>query len=254
MRVVMATGCLLALAACHARPGPETIDGSDEPMGIDLSVWSLQLPTGLGTSPTTISPAMLVSGYTDAYFYVATDGGQAFMDPITGVTTSGSQLCRTELREDSADGQRAAWASTDTNALTVAGAVTLVGGGAADDVTIGQVFNDTDSATLGELQYSSSRGGFQLLYEEAKGTGKALDLQTPVTLGTRYTFTLALTDGVLTVDLDGHQVYTHTLSTAIAAKRFYFKLGDYDQTSTAGAVSITPYTIVEAYGARVVHP
>ena len=269
VRVAIAVECVLAVAACHAGAGSgapadaasvapadaaSEPDGSSAPAGIDFSIWSLQLPTGSGTSPTTIPPATLVGGYTDAYFYVASDGGQAFMDPQTGIATSGSEHCRTELREETTGGQPAAWPSTGSNTLAVAGEVVQVGGGSAGKVTVGQVFNSTDSIPLAELQYSTDLAGFQLLYEEAKGAGTSIDLQTPVALGTRYTFTLALADGVLTVELDGHQVYTHAVSAAIAVKSFYFKLGDYDQTATAGAISTTPYTIVEAFSARVMHP
>jgi hypothetical protein len=254
---------VLALAACHAAPRSQSsVDAAALPAdaasdggpaaAIDFSIWSLQLPTGSGTSPTTIPPSALVAGYADAYFYVAPDGGRAFMDPMTGITTPGSQHCRTELREDTSDGQQAAWASTGTNTLTVSGAVVQVGGGASGHVTVGQVFDGT-GFPLAELQYSTSRGGFELLYEEAKGAGTTIDLKTPVALGARYTFALGLSQGVLTVAIDGQQVYTHTVSAAIAAGSFYFKLGDYDQTATAGPITAVPYTIVEAYAATVVH-
>jgi hypothetical protein len=46
---------------------------------------------------------------------------------------------------------------------------------------------------------------------------------------------------------------THTLSTTILAKTFYFKCGNYEQTATVGAISTTPYSVVENYGIAVVH-
>ena len=220
---------------------------------IDFSIWSLQLPTGTGTSPTTISPAKLAQGYMDAYFYPAADGGQTFMDPATGITTSGSVHCRTEMRESTADGSQAAWASTGTNTMTVTGKVLKVGGGSSGDVTVGQLFNGTDSIPLIEMQYSVGKGGFELLYEEAKGGGSETDLKTPVALNTQYTFSLALSKGVATVSVNGTQVYTHTPSAGTLAKSFYFKFGNYDQTAMAGAISTTPYTVVEAYSVAVVH-
>ena len=94
---------------------------------IDYSIWSLQEPSGSGTSPTTISPSQLVAGYSDAYFYIAADGGQAFMDTQTGITTSGSTHCRTELREVTSSGAQAAWAPSGTNTMDVTGQVTLAG-------------------------------------------------------------------------------------------------------------------------------
>jgi Alginate lyase len=227
--------------------------GGSAPSKIDLSIWSLQLPTGSGTSPTTIPPSQLTAGYTDDYFYLAVDGGETFMDPQTGTTTSGSLHCRTEMREDDASGAQAAWSAAGTNTMTVAGKVIQVGGGSSGHVTVGQVFNGTDSIPLCELSYSTSTGGFESLYEEAKGSGTTTDLNSPVALNTQYTFTLALSNGVLTVAINGKAVYSHTPSAGIAAKKFYFKFGNYDQTATAGAVSTAPYTLVEVYGVSVVH-
>ena len=220
---------------------------------IDYSIWTLQLPIGSGTSPTTISSAQLLVGYSDPYFYLAADGGQTFMDPATGTTTSGSQHCRSEMREAVAGGAQAAWSSSGINTMTVSGKVLKVGGGSAGDVTVGQVFNGTDSIPLCELSYSNSLGGFAMLYEEAKGGGKKTDLKTPVAPGTRYGFTLALSGGVLTVSINGKQVHSQTPSAGTLAKKFYFKFGAYDQTASAGAVSTTPYTVIETYSAAVVH-
>jgi len=222
-------------------------------ISIDYSIWSLQEPSGSGTSPTTISPSQLVAGYSDAYFYIAADGGQAFMDTQTGITTSGSTHCRTELREVTSSGTQAAWAPSGTNTMDVAGRVTLLGGGSSGAVTVGQVFNSNDSIPLCELMYSASVGGFVLLYEEAKGTGTTVDLGTPVALNTPYSFQLSFTNGVLTVSINGTQVYSHTPSSSILSKEFYFKCGDYDQTTSSGAVTTTPYTIVENYSINVVH-
>ena len=220
---------------------------------IDYSIWVLQLPIGSGTSPTTISSKQLTAGFTNEYFYKATDGGQTFMDPATGIATIGSQHCRTEMRESTTGGGQAAWASTGTNTLTVSGKVLKVGGGSSGTVTVGQLFNGTDSIPLIELEYGSSIGGFKLLYEEAKGGGSTTNLNTAVALNTKYTFTLAMTNGVASVSINGKQVYTHTPSADTLAKKFYFKFGNYDQTTAAGAISATPYTIVEAYSADVLH-
>ena len=101
--------------------------------------------------------------------------------------------------------------------------------------------------------YSASVGGFVLLYEEAKGGGTVTDLNTPVALNTPYSFELSLSNGVLTVSINGNQVYSHAPSASILANQFYFKCGNYDQTTTAGEVTTTPYTIVEIYSLNVVH-
>jgi hypothetical protein len=220
---------------------------------IDFSIWQLQLPTGSGKSPTTISPAELLAGFSNAYFYRAPADGQIFMDPATGITTSGSLHCRTELREMTPDGSAAAWPSTGTNTMTASGRILQIGGGASGHVAVGQVFNGTDSIPLCELEYSAKLGGFQVIYEEAKGGGTTTDLKVPVALAAAYTFTLDLSNGVLTVGVDGKAVYTKTPSAAAVAKTFYFKAGDYDQTAAAGPISTTPYTVVEIDAVNVVH-
>jgi Alginate lyase len=222
-----------------ANPGP-----------IDFARWVLQLPTGSGTSPTTISSAQLLAGFSNEYFYAGDDGGQMFMDPATGITTSGSTRCRTEMREQTPGAGSAAWASSGTNTMTVEGKVVKLGGGS---VTVAQVFNADDSIPLCELQYTSGHK-FSLFYEESKGGGGSpTDLKTPVALNTRYTFSLALSAGKLSVSINGKEVYTHTPSAGILSNKFYFKVGNYDQSTSAGTPSKTPYSIVEAYKVDVVH-
>ena len=147
---------------------------------MDFSIWSLQEPNGI-----TIPPSQLADGCSDAYFYKAADGGQVFMDTQTGIATSGSSHCRTELCEMTSSGAQAAWAPSGTNTMDVTGKVTLLGGGSNGKVTVGQVFNNNNSIPLCELMYSAMPqpdavvGGFVLLYQEAKGEGKTYDPQHP---------------------------------------------------------------------------
>jgi len=220
------------------------------PGPIDFAQWTLQLPIGTGTSPTTISSMQLLAGFSNEYFYRADDGGQMYMDPATGITTSGSTRCRTEMREQVPGAGSAGWASSGTNTMTVEGKVVKMGGGS---ITVAQVFNADDSIPLGELQYTSGHK-FTLFYEESKGGGGSpTDLKTSVALNTRYTFSLALSAGQLSVTINGKQVYTHTPSAGILSNKFYFKFGNYDQSTSAGTPSKTPYSIVEAYKVDVVH-
>jgi len=216
---------------------------------IDFSYWVLQLPTGSGTSPTQISSADLLAGFSNAYFYIAPDSGQAYMDPPTGITTSGSTRCRTEMREQDPGGSGAAWPSSGSHSMTVEGAVTKITGG---NVTVGQLFNGSDSIPLIELQYSSGHT-FSLFYEESKGGGNSTNLNTSVALNTHYTFTLAMIDGKASVSINGKQVFTKTPSAGILANKFYFKFGDYDQGTSAGTPTTTAHSIVEVYKVEVVH-
>lgn len=219
------------------------------PGPIDLRYWLLQLPTGTGTSPDQIKPAELIGGYTSAYFYKADDGGYMFMDPAQGITTSGSTRCRTEMREQKLEGGGAAWPSTGTHSMTVEGKVTKLGGGS---IAVGQLFNGTDSIPLCELQYTNSRK-FSLLYEEAKGGGSSTDLKTAVELNTRYSFVLAMVEGELRVSINDKQVYSKKPSAGILDNSFYFKFGNYDQSTSAGTPTTTPHSIVEVYKVDLVH-
>jgi hypothetical protein len=219
------------------------------PGPIDFRQWVLQLPTGSGTSPTTIKSAELMVGYEDDYFYLGDDGGQMFMDPKQGVTTSGSTRCRTELREQKVEGGNAAWPSSGTHTMTVEGKVVKLGNGS---IAVAQLFNSTDSIPLGELQYTTGNE-LMLFYEEAKSAGTTYNLNTSVPLDTRYTFSLAMIDGVLIVSINGKQVFTKTPSAGIRDNAFYFKVGNYDQSTSRGTPDTTPYSIVEAYTVNVLH-
>ncbi len=218
---------------------------------LSYSNWALQLPTGSGNSPTTISSSKL-SGYANSpYFYQASDGGQIFMDPQHGITTQGSQHPRTEMRESTSSGGQAAWASSGTNTLKVQMKVIKVGNDG--NVCIGQVFNGTDSITLGELQYNGSHR-LKLFYEEAKGKGETpVDLGVTVAANTKFTYELGLSQGKLTVKINDKTVYTRTPSSSILKKKFYFKYGAYDQTATKGSPTKTVYTQVEVYSASLTH-
>lgn len=217
---------------------------------IDYHIWSLQQPDG-----STISSSQLVSGYSSKYFYTASDGGQAFMDPKTGATTSGSSHPRSEMREQTTSGSNAAWSWSGTNTMTNTAAITLQGGGSSGATTIGQIFNSTDSIPLVELEYqanANSKGGnFKILYEEAKGAGTYTELSTKAALGSKFTYEMSLSGGVASVKINGSQIFSKTPS--FSGKKFYFKTGNYDQTATSGSVSTTPYTIVELYSVSVVH-
>ena len=228
-----------------AEPSDGAVAPTDGPPPlIDYSIWQLQLPIGNG-SPMTVGPKELPT-FSNAYFYKAEDGGQIFMDPATGVTTANSQHPRTEFREMLPGGSAAAWMASGTNTMTVKGKVLM-----GSSVTVAQVFNGGGSITLAELQYSS--GGFTLFYEEARGQGGSTGLGNAVPLNTPYTFTMSLTKNVLTVSINGKQVYSHTPSGGTLSSRFYFKVGNYDQTTSRGAASTTPQSIVEVYSAEVVH-
>jgi hypothetical protein len=172
-----------------------------------------------------------------------------FMDPKQGVTTSGSTRCRSELREQKLEGGNAAWPSNGTHSMTVEGKVVKRGSGS---IAVAQLFNSTDSIPLCELQYTTGNK-LMLLYEEAKGAATMYNMNTTVALDTRYSFSLAMVDGQLIVGINGKQVFTKTPSAGIRDNDFYFKVGNYDQSTSRGTPDTTPYSIVEVYKVDVVH-
>lgn len=208
---------------------------------VDLSKFSLQQPNG-----STISASSLTSGYSSAWFY-STSEGKAFMCPQYGSTTSGSQHTRSELRENNT------WSWSGTNTLGGTCKITKQNGSC---LTVAQVFNSTDSIPLCELMFTkntnSAGGNLQLLYEEAKGEGKNIYLSKTVSLGQKFSYKLQLIDGKLQVTISDQVVYTKTPS--YSGKKFYFKAGNYDQSSSSGTVSTTPYSIVEYSNLYISHP
>jgi hypothetical protein len=255
-RLALAAVCLLSIAGCGAGGRVNYGKSSTKPSTaayIQQNIWELQLPTGSGHSLDTIPPDSLPS-FSDDYYFTADDGGQIFMDPVHGTTSSGSKHPRTELREVDSSGSHVEWSASGSNTLTVTGQVLQVGGGAKGRVTVGQVYNGTDSIPLFELEYSNAAGGFVGVYEEAKGGASGLiDLNTPVDLNSQYRFLLDLSNNQLTVTINGNQVYWTSPSDAVINNGFYFKAGAYDQTATAGPVSTDVYTEIENYSIDVVH-
>jgi len=133
-----------------------------------------------------------------------------------------------------------------TNVMTVTNKVVKNSG-----ITIDQVFNGSDGITLAELQYSTN--GFTLFYEEARSQGQSTNLGNRTALDTRYTFTMEFSKNVLVVILNGRQVFMRTPSAGILASKFYFKAGNYDQTTSRGTPGTTAHSIVEDYSIVVVH-
>lgn len=192
---------------------------------LTLSGWTLQLPNNTQTSA--------VNSDHKPWYY--TNGGsRVFADPSSGITTGGSQHCRTEMREV------ATFKASGTNTITVTGKITK----GASGITIGQVFNDDDSIPLAELEYTG--GKFGVLYEEAKGGGKMTTLNGSVSIGQQYSYTLSLTKGVLKITTSTGGSFTKTPSSKVSGNKFYFKVGNYDQKSgKASSVSSTIRSTVE---------
>jgi len=214
-----------------------------------MSYWQLQLPTGTSGDPTTITSAQLQGGYTSEYF--STDsktGALDFYSPETGcVTTPNSKHCRSELQEIApgpTSTASASWSSSGTNVLTATLAVTAVSG----SVVIGQIHPiESDTVRpLCELFYSSS-GSLALGVEATTAGGDEKDTTVgSVPVGTKFTYVLSFTKGVLSISINGGPQQTFSVgSSFLSSFGYYFKAGAYGQGSAADSVSF--------YGLSITH-
>jgi len=211
----------------------------------DLSGWELQLPIGSKDNPQLVENP---TNFRDVYFYVDTDGSLTFMDPRTGVTTSGSLHPRSELREVTSG-----WSARGKNTMTATVAVPTV----PSKVTIGQVFQapNAPSKPLLELQYEAS-GQLVLLLEKtnegsAGGGAKFYDVGT-VAKGQKFQYAISLSNDEIAISINS-QTSTFALPPSFVGEKFYFKWGDYDQTATAGPESTATGTVVKFYANQVTH-
>jgi hypothetical protein len=242
-------GAATSSSTTSSSSGGGTLNPSVSPGGnFDLSGWELQLPIGSTSAPQIVPGSQLAgpNGFSDIYFQTdKTDGAMTFMDPTTGVTTSGSLHPRSELREVTNG-----WSTTTNNVETVTLAVPTV----PDHVAIGQIFQapPAPSKPLLELQYVKG-GVVQVLLESTNQGGSSTTTKVgSVTDGSKFTYQLSLTGTTIQISIDGAAT-TFMLPATFVGETFYFKCGDYDQTAVAGTPGTMPGTIVKVYALSVQH-
>jgi hypothetical protein len=212
----------------------------------DLSNWQLQLPIGSAGSPTTISQPQLAT-FTDPYFFTdPNDGAMSFFTPENGVHTANSSFPRSELRELKPGGD---WPLTGTHTQTA----TLIVHDTLAHVAIGQIHignggTPTSTKPLLELFYYST-GAINLLLETSPAGGGPETLITTVPLGTKFSYTIKVVGNALTIIVNG-VTKTFTIDSSYNSERFYFKAGDYLQTTGS---SSTVGAHVSFYALKVVH-
>lgn len=200
---------------------------------LDLSDWSLTLPTGEEGSPDEVRQPELAT-YRDTWFRV--DGtGVAFTANAGGATTENSGYPRSELRERTGS-ERAAWSNTDgVHVLSVRQAVTALPT-AKPDVVTAQIHDGDDDVVEIRLE------GARLLAEFDDGDG-SVELDPDYRLGTPYDLEIVAADGRVRVSYNGVQGADLPLS----GDDWYFKVGSYVQSNpergeapdTVGTVVVT---------------
>jgi len=208
----------------------------------NLTNWELMLPTGSAGSPTIISQPQL-NTFTDAYFYTdTTDGAMTFFTPENGVHSTNSSFPRSELRELAPGGD---WPLTGTNIQTA----TLKVEDTIAHVSIGQIHignggTPTSTKPLLELfcyaqDSTHQNGDIYLLLETNPSGGGTEHFITNVPIGQKFSYTIkTVGSNALTIIVNG-VTQTFTIDPSYSAEHFYFKAGDYLQTtgtsSTIGA-------------------
>ncbi len=205
-----------------------------------LDNWALQDPTGQTLRGSYREP------FKDKpwFYYDSAEGSYIFAVPRTGYTTPHSQHVRCELRQLS-HGKPAAWNLTKDHELSFSGMVTQLAGGSRGRTTLAQIFDASRGKPLTELEFGS--GKLLLLVETTpKGGSSVLYPLAFVPLGQRYSLKLGLSRGKLWAQVSGQAPLELSLASSFLQDKFYFKLGNYDQTSRAGPLG-PPETVVKVF-------
>lgn len=231
------------LAICLAGAGARALDPGLPPGGnFDLSHWKLQLPTASGSltcsagSVDEKTPAQLVAGFTNTYFYTGADGAMVFWAPSDGATTSGSTNPRSELREMIHPSSSASnWFAWGTHILDAQCKVLQVSTapGSQKKVIIGQIHGYSGAALpTVKLQYNNGtlEGFIKTNAVDTNLEQKFIFLKN-VGLNSNITYQIKVVNGLITITMNG---VTNALNIFVADPQWqnetmYFKAGSYNQ-------------------------
>jgi Alginate lyase len=202
----------------------------------DLSIWNLTLPTGNPGTPTLITTAQLIGGYTSQYFFTAPDGAMTMWCPVMGVTTPNAKNPRSELRETQ-NGANYNWLVTAGTATLTAtlmvSKIPSVGG----KVVVGQIHGDgTTVYTFLEIAYQSGTVIAEVTTNPTTDAkAPAATLATGIGLGTKFEYSIVTTKAPdLTISINGQTMYHQPVDPSWLTPTMYFKAGSYPQANQAG--------------------
>ncbi|TAQ83450.1 hypothetical protein B7494_g8225 [Chlorociboria aeruginascens] len=237
----LCTSLLLAL--------PSLIIGALNPScapggNLNLLPFNLQLPIGSAGDPTTITAAKLkgCAGYQDPgkdYFYTdPTDGSVVMKVPgspsSTGcVTTTNSQHCRTEFREDSPS-------SWDPNAAVNrmnASLMVVTADDSSRGTVIGQIHMDASASTKPVVEIYINKSGVISAGVEStrKGGDEVFKTLDTVPLNQRFSYEVRYEGSVLSIGINGGTLKTLN-ATGLDTPLSYFKAGNYNQGESPSEV------------------
>ena len=210
---------------------------------LDLTNWKLTLPIGDPGDPVEIEQPELDTFTLDPYFRL--DGDRvAFRANAGGVTTSGSDFARSELREMTADGaEKASWSTTSgVHTLTITQAVTHLPD-VVPHLVAGQVHGGSAYVMLVRLDDTR-------LWVKSDGEDVG-ELDASYVLGEEFTLRIAVEDGW--VDVYYNDLSTPAVSLPYDKSGCYFKAGAYAQSNTDYGDAPEAYAEVQIRGLEVVH-
>jgi hypothetical protein len=192
------------------------------PNMLDLTKWKLTLPTGSSGDPIEIMQPKLDSFELDPWFITLPEAGAIrFRAAVNGVTTSGSDYPRTELREMTDSETKASWSSEiGKHSLYIDQAITAVPS-TKQDVVAGQIHDDERDIIVIRLDYP-------VLHIRINGTN-VQTLDQNYTLGKRFNIKFEVSDNQTKVYYNNSVEPVYTLSKNYSDA--YFKAGVYPQSN-----------------------
>ncbi|MDA3647182.1 polysaccharide lyase family 7 protein [Saccharopolyspora indica] len=235
-----------AIASAADNRPPVAAETCEHPAEVlDLENWYVGLPVGDDEEPTNVEQPELATYSIDPWFTARPDcSAVRFRAAVDGVTTSGSDYPRSELREMTDSGStKADWSSTSgTHTMVIDQAITAL----PEDkphVVAGQIHDDSDDVSVFRLE------GSKLYITD--GDDKHVLVTDDYVLGTRFQAKFVVADGEI-------EAYYNGELRATIPKRFsggYFKAGAYTQANCekSSPCSDDNYGEVEIYGLSVTH-
>ena len=240
--LVLTAAIASGLAACAVVPRAAPNAATKRPPIFPSEVLTLQrfkltLPIGEPLKPREIKQPALAS-YQDAEFFFldSTKTGVVFTAPCGGVTTQGSNYPRSELREMTADYQRAAWSADDgRHVMTLRQAVTHLPA-VRPQVIAGQI-HDTASDMM-----AIRLDGKKLFIDHAGGP-HGPTLTDDYHLGDVFTVEIVVENGHVKTSYNGRLVDDYPTQ----ATGCYFKAGCYTQSNVSRGDQPDAYAQVVIY-------
>jgi poly(beta-D-mannuronate) lyase len=208
---------------------------------IDLTDWSLTLPTGAAGDPDTVENPDLQEFTNDYFTLNDTRDGVVFTARADGVTTKNSHYPRSELREMNGR-TKAAWTNTSgTHTLEACQAITTVPR-AKPEVVAAQIHDGSDDVLQIRLE------GPKLMVQYDDGNSEAV-LDPHYRLGTPYQLRIDAADSKIEVHYNDQK----TAELPLKGSGWYWKVGSYVQSNTSKGDRADAVGAVTVYALQVNH-